>query len=337
MLSPRTERVLKSIVGQYIAKAKPVPSQSLADSYDLSVSPATIRNDMAHLEQEGYIFRPHTSAGSIPSDKGYRHYVESRSNVKLPASEQLFISHLFYQIEHDIREWLNLATTLISKMVQNVAVITVPKLADCQFKHLELVALQDSLALLVLILHGAKLKQQLITFDKALSQSQLTVIANKLNAAYSGLNRLQILDKNNRLSATEQPVSDCISKIMQAEDETDHEETCLDGWHFILNQPEFSGSNQIATLIWLAENRNLLKTIIPKKLNGQEIQVIIGKENKTEAIQNYSVVIKKYSLPNKATGTIVVIGPTRMPYIRTISSINYISSMLKELMVELYS
>ena len=118
MLSPRTETVLKSIVGHYITKATPVPSQSITSDYELGVSAATIRNEMAYLEQEGYIIRPHHSAGSIPSDRGYRHYVESLGDVKLPLAEQRLISHLFYQVERKLDEWLNLAATLMAQMVQ---------------------------------------------------------------------------------------------------------------------------------------------------------------------------------------------------------------------------
>ncbi len=184
MLSARTWIILKSIVSQYIDTAVPVSSQSITNNYDLAVSPATIRNEMAHLEQEGYITRPHPSAGSIPSDKGYRFYVESLSDVKLPLAEQRLISHLFHQVEGDLEEWLSLTANLIARLAQNVAVVTMPKPGDCQFKHLELVALQDSLVLVILVLHGAKVKQQLINFDQVISQLQLTATANKLNAAY---------------------------------------------------------------------------------------------------------------------------------------------------------
>ena len=124
MLSPRSETILKSIVGQYIARAVPVPSQSIINDYELAVSPATIRNEMAHLEQEGYIIRPHPSAGSIPSDKGYRFYVESLSDIELPLAEQFLISHLFHQVEREMEEWLSLAATLTAQLVQNVAMVS---------------------------------------------------------------------------------------------------------------------------------------------------------------------------------------------------------------------
>ncbi len=337
MLSPRTETILKSIVGQYITRATPVPSQSIINDYELGVSAATIRNEMAYLEQEGYINRPHPSAGSIPSDKGYRYYVESLTDIKLPLAEQCLIGHLFHQVERELGEWLSLAATLTAQLAQNMAVVTMPKPVGCQFKHLELVALQDSLALVVLVLRGARIKQQLVTFDQIISQPELTAITNKLNAAYSGLTSTQIIAKNIDLSPTEQQLTDCLIKIMQAEDEQEYEEPYLNGWHFMLNQPEFIRRRRMLALMELVEHRNLMSTIVPRQLPSQGVQVIIGKENKAEAIHDFSVVISQYGLPQEAIGTIGVIGPTRMPYARAISTISYLSSVLSRLVAELYT
>ena len=336
MLSPRSETILKSIVGQYIARAVPVPSQRIINDYELAVSPATIRNEMAQLEKEGYITRPHPSSGSIPSDKGYRYYVESLSDIELPLAERLLVSHLFHQVERELEEWLSLAAALTAQLVQNVAIVTIPKPANCQFKHLELVAIKDSLALVVLVLQGARLRQQLITFDQVISQPELTAMANKLNAAYSGLARAKILAKKIKLSATEQQVTDCLLKIMQAEDEQEYEHSCLDGLHFTLNQPEFHHGQRGQILMELADDRSLLRSIAGGEMGSQGIKVIIGKENKTEAIQDCSVVISKYGLPKEATGIVGVIGPTRMPYARTISAVDYLSLVLSQLVTELY-
>ena len=336
MLSSRAEVILKSIVRQYIARAIAVPSQSIINESELGVSGATIRNEMAYLEQEGYITRRHPSAGSIPSDKGYRYYVDSLDEVGLPLAEQLLIGHLFHQIERELEEWLSLATTLIARLAQNVAIVTKPKLVNCQFKHLELFGLRDSLALVILVLGGARVKQQLITFDQVISPSGLTAIANKLNEAYSGLSRSQILAKNIALSSAEQKLTDCLLKMMQAEDEPESEAPYLDGLHFMLNQPEFVHSHRMRGLLELIEHRNLLRTILPGELTSHRVQVIIGKENKAEVIHDFSVVISQYGLPEKAVGTIGVIGPTRMPYGRTISTVGYLASVLSGLVAELY-
>ncbi|MFC2011255.1 heat-inducible transcriptional repressor HrcA [Chloroflexota bacterium] len=336
MLSPRTVTILKSIVGQYITKATPVPSQNITDECELGVSAATVRNDMAHLEQEGYIIRPHSSAGSIPSDKGYRRYVDSLGDVKLPLVEQRLVSHLFHQVEMELDEWLNLAATLIAQMSQNVAVISMPKSKACRFKHLELVSIKSSTALIILVLSGATVRQQLITFEQFTSQLELTAIANKLSSAYSGLSGSEILTNDTELSPIERQISDCLVKIMEDEADPGYEEPHLDGLHFVFNQPEFAHNQRILTLIELVEQRNLLRSIIPLELIGDRVQVIIGKENKTEAIHDYSVVTIQYGLPKEAIGTISVIGPTRMPYARTMATVNYLSAVLSVLVAKLY-
>ncbi len=335
MLSARSEAILKSIVGQYIVKATPVPSQSIINDFELAVSSATIRNEMMRLEQEGYITRPHPSSGSVPLDKGYRYYVESLSDIELPLAERLLVSHLFHQVERDLEDWLSLAAALTAQLVQNVAVVTLPKPDQCRFRHLELVAIRESLVLVVLVLHGAILRQQLITFDQPISQDELTVVANKLNAAYADKTRNRISAKKLKLTPAEQQVADCLLKIMKDEDEQEYEHFSLDGLHFTLNQPEFRGEEgQI--LVALVDSRNLMRTITPEELAASKVRVIIGRENRAETIQGCSVVINKYGLPEEAAGIISVVGPTRMPYARTISAVHYISALLSRMMAELY-
>jgi len=246
------------------------------------------------------------------------------------------ISHLFHQVETELAAWLSLAATVIARLAQNLAIVTMPKPVDCQFKHLELVALQDSLALVILVLRGARVKQQLITFDQVISQPGLTAIANKLNEAYSGLSSQQILAKDMGLSPTEQQVTDCLLKMMEAEEEQGYDKPYLNGLHFMLSQPEFAHSQRMLALMELAEHRNLLRIIVPQELSSRGVQVVIGKENKAEVIHDYSVVISRYGLPKEAVGTIGVIGPTRMPYAHTISVVSYLSTVLSGLVAELY-
>lgn len=288
-------------MGQYITRATPVPSQSITNDPDLGVSAATIRNEMAYLEQEGYITRPHTSAGSVPSDKGYRCYVTTLRDVQLPLTEQRTINHLFHQVEKDLDAWLNLATTLIAQMVQNAVIITLPKPEACHIKHLELVSLHDFLVLVILVLSGAHLRQQLITFDHVIPQEELSAISQKLRAAYAGLTAAQINAQYQELSTMEQEITDCLVSVMETEDGQGYEEHYLDGLRFALNQPEFTHNPRMThTLMELVDQRKLMKSILPEGAFGNEGQVIIGKENRSESIQYYSVVIARYGLPGEA-------------------------------------
>lgn len=338
MLSPRREKILRAIVEQYVAKARPVPSQEILADRGMEVSSATIRNEMMRLEEEGYIIRPHTSAGSVPTDKGYRRYVEAIGDIQLPVAEQRLVSHLFHQVERELEEWLNLAATLLAQMVHNTAVVTTPKAPSCRFKHLELVSLQGSLALLVVVLDGARVRQQLISFDQVMFQEKLTIMATKLNAIFAGLNSAQIRAKDTAgLSLTEQKLTDCLAKIMETEDEREYAEPYLDGLHFMLSQPEFAHDQHLAlSLMELIERRSLMRSIIPPGFTGRSVRVIIGRENRAESIHDYSVVISRYGLPQEAAGTIGVIGPTRMPYAHTMATVNYLASVLSRLVARLY-
>ncbi len=336
MLAIRSGKILNYIVRQYIEQAMPVPSQDIADRTDLGVSPATIRNEMAYLEKEGYLIRPHTSAGCIPSDSGYRHYVESIESAVLPQEEQHLISHTFHQVEEEVETWASLTATLLARLVHNMAVVSLPKSNDCKLKHVELIAVHDTQALAVVVLDGAKVKQKLVSFSEAVNQATLSVISSKMNIAFEGMTARKIIEKEAEQSALEKQATDYLVEIMQDEDKQEYQDPYLEGWHFILTQPEFAHTDQSHSLMELVEGRGLLKIIVPVSLSQHGVHVIIGKENQYEAIQNCSVVICRYGLPEAASGTIAVVGPTRMPYTRTIPTVYYLSSVLTRLVAGLY-
>jgi heat-inducible transcriptional repressor len=336
VLTSRSEIILKSIINRYIERAIPVSSQSLVQDFALGVSSATVRNEMAFLEQEGYIIRPHTSAGSIPSDKGYRYYVSSLDQIALPVSEQRMITHLFHQVEGRLDEWLSLAAAVIARLSQNTAVITVPKPADCHFRHLDLVLLQDYSVLMLLVLRDVRIKQQLLVLENQVTQEDLTALAGKFNRACTGLNASQIKVTELRSTPLEQQLSDCLVKIMQVEDEQGYNQSYLEGLNFLLNQPEFAHNQRILAILELLEHRGMLTTILPQGPESQEIRVIIGTENKAEVAQDCSLVISHYGLQDEASGTILVVGPTRMAYPRVISSVSFLAALLSGLVGELY-
>jgi heat-inducible transcriptional repressor len=336
MLLPRSGKILKYIVAEYIKRAAPVPSQDIADNAELGVSPATIRNEMAYLEREGYLIRPHTSAGCIPSDAGYRYYVQDIQDTTLPREERRRISHTFHQVEKEVEAWVSLTATLLAQSAQNVAVVSLPRSNDCKLKHLEFIAVNDERALAVIVLEGARVKQKLVSFNRNVTQPELFVISNKLTAACAGQIAAQIAAREAPLEPLEKQAADFLVDIMKSEDSREYQEPYLEGWHFMLNQPEFAHGGHMRTLMELVESRGLLRVIAPATLGEPGVHVVIGKENKDEAIQNCSVVTCQYGLTEEATGTIAVVGPTRMPYLRTIPTVYYLSAVLSQLVAGLY-
>jgi len=336
MLTRRRQRILSIIVGEYISKGVPVSSEVVAKK-GLGVSPATIRNDMMGLEEEGYIMHPHTSAGRIPTDKGYRHYIESlMSYARLSPDEQFMIRHQFHQVERVVEEWTRLAAAILSSMVHNVALVTLPKPVEAKLKHLELISLQDLLVLLVLVLKEAKLRQQMLTLEETVSQEDLSESARKLTSAYDGLTASQILARDLKLSPSEEQVVKAIVQIMEAEEGEEFEEPYVDGLRHMLKQPEFASSARIAAIMEVFEQKSLLKSLLPRLLRGEGVQVVIGRENKENVMRDCSVIITKYGIPGEVGGALGVMGPTRMEYNRAIPTVSFLSKVMSELVSELY-
>jgi heat-inducible transcriptional repressor len=338
MLTDRQKDILQIIVNDYISTVQPVGSVSIADRYGLSISSATVRNEMARLEEEGYITRRHVSGGGIPSDKGYRYYVESQAyNVEVPDDEQLMLLHLFHQVERELEEWTHLAAALLARMVNNVAMVTFPKAGQCRVKHLELVALQESLAILLLLLHEAKIRQQLIIFDEGVSQEELSLISRELNDMLCGLAWPQIVTRMTGPSLIQGRVKDAVVQLMVEEDEKAYEEPYIEGMRHMLAQPEFEPRQDMLRIMEVLESRDVVRSLIPVMLVEDGVSVVIGDENREDAMRGCSMVMTRYGIPGEVDGALGVIGPTRMHYGRAISAVRYMGSLMSELVSELHA
>jgi heat-inducible transcriptional repressor len=333
-LTSRREAILKIIVSEYIDTASPVASETIFRNYKLGVSPATIRNDMMYLESEGYIARPHTSAGSVPLDKGYRHYVESLTRKpELSLQEQDRIHKLF--LEKEFEKWLKLAAAISASLARNAALVTLPKPRQCRFKHLELVALQESMALMVLVLSQAILKRQLLSFEAPVNQERLTIMSNRLNDALSGLSSSEILTRKSELPQEEAHVTEAVIDMMSAEDDLEYEQPYLEGLRLMLGQPEFAEKDRMLSIMELMETRDWLSSAIGRGSRDFGVQVVIGEENRNETLRDLSLVFCRYGIPDLIGGTIGIIGPTRMNYRRAISTVDYISGILSDLVASI--
>ena len=331
-LTSRREAVLKIIVSEYIDTAIPVASESIFRNYKLGVSPATIRNDMAYLEAEGYIARPHTSAGSVPLDKGYRLYVESLTRkTELDQQEQDRIRKLFREVEKEFEKWLKLAAAIAASLVKNAALVTLPKPRQCRFKHVELVALQESMALMVLVLSQAILKRHLLSFAQPITQERLAIMSNKLNTVLAGLTTSEIIARKSELPLDEAQVMEAVVDMMSAEDEMEYEQPYLEGLRLMLGQPEFSEKDRMLSIMELMETRDWLGSAFGRRSEKLGVQVVIGGENQNKTLRDLSLVFSRYGIPDQMGGTIGIIGPTRMNYRRAISTVDYISRILSDL------
>jgi len=227
---------------------------------------------------------------------------------------------------------------VLAQHVKNVAMVTTPRTASSKFKHMELVVIQPHLVLLVLVLQGAKVHQQLVSFEDTVTQEDLAGISDRLNRLFASLPASQIKSRAAELSDADRHIADFVWRMMQAEDNLTGQNIFLEGWHFLVNQPEFNQSQKLANLLSLVEQRKLIEYVVPDNPGDEDtgVKVIIGHENKVESIQDCSLVISRYGLPNESMGSIAVFGPTRMDYYRTISVIRYMSSLISFMITELY-
>jgi len=338
MLTERQARVLELVIGEYVETATPVGSQHIQTKFQLDVSSATVRNDMAELEEAGYLSHPHTSSGRVPTDKGYRHYVESlMREEELPWEAQQTIRHQFHQVERGQEAWVHLGASVLAQAVENAAVVTAPWTDVCRLKHLELVNVQERSALVVVVLDQARLKQQVLLLDEDATQDELSDIAVRLNQAFEGLPARQIEARAGEFAGVGRQVVDELLSIMRGADMGSADEAYLDGLRHVLSQPEFTSSARALALLELVDERNLTRAIPFRALAQQGITVIIGADNPRlagagEAMRACSVIVSAYGEPGVASGALAVLGPMRMRYPRTISTVRYLAEVMSELM-----
>ncbi|MBI2885643.1 MAG: heat-inducible transcription repressor HrcA [Chloroflexi bacterium] len=337
-LTARRGHLLRIIVGDYIETASPVGSEHIARGHSLGVSPATIRNDMALLEEEGYITHPHTSAGRIPSDKGYRYFVRTlMEEQELPPEEAAYVRQRLWQQESEAEEWSRLAAELLARLSQAVALTTVPRASLARIKHLELVLLQEFLVLLVLVLQEARVKQQLVRWEESVTQEDLSSLARRLSRLLEGQTARQIASLPQADTVMEEQVTRITQRLMEGEDLQGAEQLHLEGLRHLLVQPEFASPERLLPLMELIEERRVLGQWLPRLAQEPGVNVVIGSENPAAELQDLTMVVASYGVPDGLTGTVGLLGPTRMRYARSISTVRYLSMMMTQLVAERYS
>jgi heat-inducible transcriptional repressor len=335
-LTSRQQLILGLVVREYIASAQPVASRTI-EGYGLGVSSATIRNEMAFLEDRGYLTHPHTSAGRVPTDQGYRYFVERlMSESHLPLDEQRTIQHQFHQVGVDLEQWMRLAASVLARTAESAAVVTSPRTEICYLKHLELISIHEAMALLIIVLDGGVVRQQMLALDEALTQDVLGQTANRLNDLCVGASAQRIAALRWQFGAFEQQVLDVVVQIMRRVDSQASMHVYRDGLINILHQPEFSMPESARQVIRILEDRTTLEELLTEMLEVGGVQVIIGGEGRWNELRECSLVVSPYGVSGAATGALGVMGPMRMPYSRAVSTVRYVASLMSDLFGELY-
>lgn len=339
-LTPRQEEILGIVVREYIASAVPVGSNTIARQYGLGVSPATVRNELSFLEREGYLVQTHTSAGRIPSDKGYRYFVQRlMQDSELPPGEQRMISHQFHQVRLDLEQWMKLAAAVLAQTAHSASLVTAPRAPQARLKHLEMIGLSEVTTLLILVFQDGSIRQQVQVLPSPTSQDELTRISNRLNALIGSANAGEIRTgpvSTTNLSDLERQVVDRVAATLEDLDRRTEREVYRDGLLHVLRQPEFAQVDKFRQVVEVLERRALLESIVAEVLAANGVQVIIGGEGRWEDFENYSLVLSRYGLSGEADGVLGVLGPMRMPYGRAISAVRYVARLMSDLVEEMY-
>ncbi|HMO58014.1 MAG TPA: heat-inducible transcriptional repressor HrcA [Roseiflexaceae bacterium] len=341
-MNERRRLILKLVVQEYVDGSVPISSELLVRKYGLSVSSATIRNELSALEELGYLTHLHTSAGRVPTDAGYRYFVENlMDRTPLTATEQRMIRHQFYQVRTELDQWIQLAGAVLARTAQNASVVTPPRAYQARFKHLELISIHDTTVLLVLVLHDGTIRQQSLTLDTTRSQEELSRSAARINdqCADTYAERIEeLLHERDglRLDDLERQVLDVVVRSMQQFEEQLNSAIHSDGLIEVLNQPEFAKVTRIRQMVEILQGGKGLGPLIPRALASSGVQVVIGGEHGADDMREYSVVLSRYGIDGEVAGVLGIIGPTRMAYPRAISAVRYIATVMSDLLGELY-
>lgn len=337
MQEERRLAVLRAIVEDYVATEEPVGSKSLVERHGLNVSPATIRNDMAALEEEGYLAQPHTSAGRVPTDKGYRLFVDRLSTVKpmSPAERRAIAQFLDGAI--DLDDVVHRSVRVLAQLTRQVAVVQYPTLSRSTVRHIELVALTPSRLLLVVILSSGRVEQRLVELDADLAEDDLAALRTRLNLSATGEQIAHAVTALHELVQGEEPAPPATSAVVEAlvEAMSDHrsdERVAVGG---TANLARFGDSFDTAVrpLLEALEEQVVLLKLLGEATSGGAITVRIGAEGPFEQLSSTSVVATGYG-PDDALASLGIVGPTRMDYPSTMAAVRavarYVSRILDE-------
>jgi heat-inducible transcriptional repressor len=344
-LSRRERRVLEAVIRSYVETAEPAGSRTLSRHFGLGVSPATIRNTMSDLEEKGFLFHPHTSAGRVPTDKAYRAYVDSLlsrpplspiDTVRL--TEELTVANGSSAIESILRR----AAQTLGLLTQELGVAVGPRLDRAVLKRLELVRVTSQRLLMVLTLEGGVVRTVFVEGPGGIADSALGSVTAVLNERLAGLTIGQIrtsLSARLRDAGADASASELLNIFVQEGDQlfdaalpaSDGQQVVLGTTSVLAEQPEFSAADRLRRLLALTETPDALGAAIRRRVQAPGISITIGAEHDDPRLEEFTLVTAEYQVGALA-GVIGVIGPTRMPYDKVISLVGHTSRLLSDLL-----
>lgn len=333
-LDARKQRVLRAVIDDYIESAEPVGSRTLARKYDLGVSPATIRNEMADLEMLGYLEQLHTSSGRIPSSKGYRFYVDGLIPPKPVSDEEKARIDKWYRARvRRIEEVFQETARIISQVTRNVSLVLTPQMTQAQFRCLQFLPLDDRRVITVLMTDAGFIENKILEMPSGATFEDFQRMAKVINLRLEG-HTLRTIEQHS-LTEIRDEIRDeslyeaALEIIHRALDSGRRERLYLGGTTQMLEQPEFHDVEKVKDTLLMLEEEELMKDILHAHM-GDGLEVTIGQENEDKHFKDSSIITATYHLDGELLGTIAVLGPTRMEYAKAMSLLEYMNQNLTD-------
>lgn len=333
----RKRRVLRAVTDDYISTAEPVGSRTIARKYDLGVSPATIRNEMADLEEAGYLKQPHTSAGRIPSTQGYRYYVDSlMSPSTLPRAHREALRAKVMSRRQVVDEVLHSTARILSVLTQYIAIVVGPPLAESTFQHLQLVGLDSHHVLVVLVTEPGFVQNRIIETPTPIDAEEILRLNQVLNQTLDGVSLGDVtatLIASLRDEVKESNIFDAVIELLESglgRNETIY----LEGTINLFEHPEFHDVERAKLLLQVLEERETLFDLLSERSRRAGITVTIGEEHATEQMQDCSMVTATYTVNGRVLGILGLLGPTRMDYSRVVTAVEFMADNLSEVLTQ---
>ena len=336
-LSERKSRILRIIVDGYVSTASPVASGVVAKS-GLGLSAATIRNEMGELEEEGFILRPHISAGGVPSDKGYRHFVQLLDPTVQPSSADLeLVDAGLEDASASVDRWADTVSSTLSMLLSTLAFATPPRSEAARIKGVELVRLQELLLMLVVILQEASVYRQLIRIEQTVSDAEIETLRNRVSHALVDQPLHATADVPAPAGALEQQVMASAIEVLHRHEAQAVADRRVQGLSRLLGQPELSNRpGQAHSIVTFVEDSALFARVTSDAASEDAPVVLIGQENSSETLREFTLVMRRYGSRTDAQGVIGLVAPTRMEYARAIPIVRHTASMLDALIERVY-
>jgi heat-inducible transcriptional repressor len=332
-LNERERHVLNSIVENFVRNAAPVGSRYLAKKGGMDMSPATIRNVMMDLEEMGYVAQPHTSAGRVPTDKGYRFYVDSLMMIEaLPEQEKRQILEHLHRVSQSVDTVLESASQVLARVSSQLGVVLSPQFYQGVFDKIELVPIAEKKILMVLSIKSGLVRTIVMEAATEFSREVLEKTAQVINERLHGLSLKEIKQSlDRRMRHAGDANADLIARIVESAGVlfTDDERRSLHfgGTNNIVNQPEFTDHQQLSKVLNLLENREILIHLFAQGDGAEKITITIGDENREELIKHCSLITTSYHIGN-ISGTLGVLGPTRIRYSKMVALVDFMAKIL---------